>query len=136
MTRKSDLAVRALRRLADSSDKMKGPAIASLIGCSSAFLSHVLTPLVKAGWIRSEPGPAGGYSLQADLATVSVLAVIEAVEGPTDSGLCVLADHACDAQGHCALHDPWVRARSHLLAELDSTMVADAPLSQHGDASV
>lgn len=115
-----------MRALADGPERMKGPALADAVGSTSGFVSQVLAPLVRAGWVRSDPGPTGGYSLVADLADVSVLAVIEAVEGPTDTGRCVLVDRACNDRGTCALHVPWLRARAELLRELDSTPVADA----------
>ncbi len=126
VTRKSDLAVRSLQTLAVSAERMKGPELALAVGSTSGFVSHVLTPLVRAGWVRSDAGPSGGYSLTADLDEVSVLAVIETIEGPTDSGLCVLADGPCDDAGTCALHVPWMLARAQLLTQLDATSVADA----------
>ncbi|MEZ5246025.1 MAG: Rrf2 family transcriptional regulator [Acidimicrobiales bacterium] len=128
VTRKSDLAVRALRVLAEASARMKGPALADAVGSTSGFVSQVLNPLVRNGWVQSDPGPSGGYALAADLGSLSVLAVIEAIEGPTDSGRCVLADRACNEAGTCALHVPWLRARAQLLGELDSTSVAEASL--------
>ncbi len=108
---------------------MKGPELAEVVGSTSGYVSQVLTPLVRAGWVRSDPGRSGGYSLIADLDTISVLAVIETIEGPTDSGRCVLADRACDQGGTCALHVPWLRARAQLLAQLDDTTVAEAAAS-------
>lgn len=126
VTRKSDLAVRSLQVLAESPDRMKGPELAEAVGSTSGFVSQALTPLVRAGWVRSDPGPTGGYSLMVGLDAVSVLAVIEAIEGPTDSGRCVLADRACNDGGTCALHVPWLRARSQLLAQLDDITVAEA----------
>jgi Rrf2 family protein len=125
VTRKSDLAVRALRVLASAGGRMKGPELAEAIESTSGFVPQVLNPLVRAGWVRSDPGPTGGYQLVTDLESVSVRAVIEAIEGPTDSGRCVLEDRSCSAGGICALHGPWQRARGRLLDELDSTSVAD-----------
>lgn len=125
VTRKSDLAVRALRELAVRSQRVKGPELAEAIGSTPGFVSQVVNPLVHQGWVSSEPGPTGGYALVADLARVSVLEVIEAIEGPTDSGRCVLADRPCNERGTCALHLAWLSARSHLLRELDSTPVGD-----------
>jgi Rrf2 family protein len=130
VTRKSDLAVRALLVLAESAQRVKGPTLAEAVGSTPGFLSQVLNPLVRQGWVRSEPGPTGGYSLAVELAGVSVLAVIEAIEGPTDSGRCVLADRPCNEQGTCALHVPWLRARAQLLRELDSTSIADASMTE------
>lgn len=126
VTRKSDLAVRSLQALAGDLQRMKGPELAEAVGSTPGFVSQVLTPLIRAGWVRSDPGPTGGYSLRADLDAVSVLAVIEAIEGPTDSGQCVLAERPCDDGGTCALHVPWLRARSQLLAQLDDVTVAEA----------
>jgi Rrf2 family protein len=105
---------------------VKGPELAAMVGSTSGFVSQVLTPLVRAGWVRSDPGPTGGYSLTAHLDDVSVLAVIETIEGPTDSGRCVLADRPCDERGTCALHVPWLRARAQLRAQLDATSVTEA----------
>lgn len=133
VTRKSDLAVRALRVLAAASERMKGPALADRLGTSAGFVSQVMNPLVRQGWVRSDPGPSGGYQLAAALASISVLDVIEVIEGPTDAGRCVLADRPCNETGTCALHVAWMRARAHLLRELDSTSVAEASmLTDHG----
>lgn len=128
VTRKSDLAVRALRVLAASAGRVKGPALAEAVGSTSGFVSQVLHPLVRQGWVRSDPGPSGGYSLAVALGSVSVLAVIEAIEGSTNSGRCVLADRPCNESGTCALHVAWLRARGQLLRELDATSVAEASL--------
>src|SRR6188472_2168968 len=104
LTRKSDLAVRALRALAGSNERMKGSALAEAVGSTPGFVAQTVTPLVRRGWVRSDPGPSGGYSLVVALDAVSVLAVIEAIEGPTASGRCVLGDRPCNETGTCALH--------------------------------
>lgn len=104
---------------------MKGAALAERVGASPGFLSQAMTPLVAAGWVRSEPGPTGGYVLAADLSAVSLLEVIEAVEGPTEANRCVLEDRPCSASGPCALHQPWSRARAELTSELAATPLSD-----------
>ena len=121
ITRRADLATRALLELAARGTKTKAADLAERIGASAGFLTQAMTPLVARGWVRSEPGPSGGYVAAADLSDVSVLDVIEAVEGPTDTARCVLEDRACNGGGPCALHQPWSRARSQLLRELEAT---------------
>lgn len=100
---------------------MKSSELAALVGTTPGFLSQAMTPLVLQGWVRSEPGPTGGYVPVVGLDEVSVLDVIEAVEGPTQTGKCVLEDRPCSGGAACALHVPWSRARDHLLAELAAT---------------
>lgn len=103
--------------------------LAEAVGSTSGFVPQVLNPLVRQGWVRSDPGPTGGYSLAVELETVSVLEVIEAIEGPTDTGRCVLADRPCNESGVCALHASWTRLRDQLLAELAAMSVAEASLA-------
>jgi Rrf2 family protein len=125
ITRRTDLATRALLALAEPGRKRKGSELAERLDTSAGFLAQSMTPLVAQGWVRSEPGPTGGYVLVADLSRLSVLEVIEAVEGPTDASQCVLENRACAGGAPCALHQPWSKARTLLLAELAATGLAD-----------
>jgi Rrf2 family protein len=125
-TRKSDLAVKALIALAPAQNPVKAGELADALDASPSFMAHVMTPLVAQGWVSSDPGRRGGYRLVVDLAGVSVLALIEAVEGPTDTGECVVGDRPCTETGSCALHLAWMRARELLSRELAATSIADA----------
>ena len=82
-----------------------------------------MRPLVEKGWVRSSTGPGGGYTLVADLESVSVLQLIEAMEGPAESGLCVLKGGPCNSADQCALHHPWTQAREALLTQLSKTPI-------------
>ena len=124
ITRSSDIATRALLALAGAG-RVKGPDLAAEVGTTAGFLSQVLGPLVAAGWVRSETGRLGGYELEVSLDALSVLDVIDAIEGPTDHGRCVLVDRACASTDPCALHAPWRRSRALLVQQL-----ADCPLSE------
>lgn len=124
ITRRTDLATRALLHLVEHGERTKSSALAEAVGTTPGFLSQAMTPLVTAGLVRSDPGPSGGYTALADPATVSVLDVVEAVEGPTDTSRCVLEDRHCAGGAICALHRPWSAARTQLLEELGSTPLA------------
>jgi len=119
ITRKADLATRALLELVTVGRRSKATELADRLGTTPGFLSQVVSPLAARGWVRSDPGPSGGYVATVALDEVSVLDVIEAVEGPTDSGRCVLQDRVCAGDGPCALHAAWSHARTQLLTELD-----------------
>jgi Rrf2 family transcriptional regulator, iron-sulfur cluster assembly transcription factor len=123
VTRRADLATRAVLALVPGG-KLKAADLARTLDASPGFLAQAMTPLVNQGWVRSEPGPTGGYRLAADPASLSVRQVIEAVEGPTDTAGCVLEDRPCAGGGYCALHLPWSRARALLLDQLAATPVS------------
>lgn len=131
ITRKSDLALRALRAMAAREGVVRGEELARTIGTTRAFLSQVMTPLVRARWVDSSPGPLGGYRLRSTSGP-SVLDVIEAMEGPVETRTCVLdPEAACastwpGAASACALHDAWIRAQQAMREELSrSPAIAD-----------
>lgn len=125
MTRKTDLALQALRVLATARGPVKGKDLAALINTTASFIAQIMKPLVDADWVTSDRGPTGGYRLAVDIAPVSVLALIEAVEGPTINGKCVLQGTPCPIVDQCAMHEAWVRGRSALLMELAKTPVLE-----------
>jgi Rrf2 family protein len=125
ITRRAELAVRAMAALGAAGGRMKAPALAAALGTTPGFVPQVIGPLVRAGWVRSDPGPSGGYASCVDLADVTVLAVIEAVDGDTDSGRCVVADRPCTGGDPCSLHVAWGQARDQLVGVLGATTLRD-----------
>ena len=126
ITQRADLAVRALVLLSRSPERLKSADLADALGTTPGFVPQVMGPLVRAGWVRSDPGPTGGYQLTADLAELSVLQVIEEIDGPTESGRCVVAAGLCAARQPCSLHFAWAKARHELTTSLGSMSVAAA----------
>lgn len=130
MTRRAELAVRAVATLAARPDRMKAGDLAETLSTTTGFVPQVVGPLVKAGWVRSDPGPTGGYSLQPEAENLSVLDVIEAIDGPLDDGRCVAVNRPCSPQRPCVLHRPWQAARRELqdhLAAVPATTSQPAP---------
>lgn len=121
ITRRAELAIRALALLGHSGERIKSSVLAAELATTVSFVPQVLGPLVRAGWVQSDPGPTGGYRCRVPLGEVSVLQVIEAVDGATDVGRCVVADRPCQASAPCVLHLAWARARTELVGVLQST---------------
>ena len=124
MTKKSDLALKSLRCIGDADDGLvAGKWLADKLGITTHYLPQVISPLVKAGWIASTPGPRGGYRLLVSLEDVSVLEVIEVIEGRIEDQGCVQRGIPCPEQDLCALHVPWQKARDAMLDELANASV-------------
>ncbi len=115
--------MRALVSLHSSPTRLKAADLADVLETTVGFVPQVMGPLVREGWVRSLPGPTGGYETLVEVDALSVLAVVEAVDGPTDSGRCVVADRMCEAVVPCVLHAPWGRARDELMASLAAVSV-------------
>lgn len=117
-SRRTYLAMRALRELSEERDQLSGVELAERIETTSPFLPQVLSPMIKAGWIESQTGPGGGYRLAVSLVDLSLLEVVETVEGPTETGECVLRDGPCPGTESCPVHEAWQSARSELRERL------------------
>ena len=118
ITQRAELAVRALVALEGAPSRLKSSDLADLLGTTAGFVPQVMGPMVRAGWVGSVPGPTGGYELSCSLDTLSVLDVVEMIDGPTDTGRCVVAEQMCDANEPCVLHVAWALARGELRSSL------------------
>ncbi len=121
--RRTDLALAALRTLADSGGVMSRSDLASRTGTTPSFIPQVVSPLVEAGWIVSSRGPGGGYQLTEAGSEVRILEVVEAIEGPSATGRCVLRDASCPGTTTCPVHTVWMEARRVLLEGFDQVPV-------------
>ncbi len=63
-------------------DHVMAKNIATKYGIGWEYLLKVLQQLVRANVLRSKRGPRGGFTLGRPLSEISMLDVIEAVEGP------------------------------------------------------
>jgi Rrf2 family protein len=84
LTRASSYALHALAYMAAKGEDrpVASHHIAADRGIPERFLLKVLKPLVSAQVLRSVKGPHGGYRLAKPAAKVTLLEVVEAVDGP------------------------------------------------------
>jgi Rrf2 family protein len=84
LSKVSGYAVRALAHLARHGDGrlLASAAIAEAEGLTEGFLVKVLRPLVKTGVLYSVRGPNGGCRLARHAKGITLLEVVEAVQGP------------------------------------------------------
>src|ERR1700746_265942 len=84
LTRASSYAFHAFVFMASQKQNRPVPShlVARAEGIPERFLLKVLKPLVSARILRSVKGPNGGYRLAQPAKDVSLLDVIEAVDGP------------------------------------------------------
>ncbi len=132
LNQKTEMAYQALELLDRSgSEYVSGRRIAEALGVSAQYLTKVMSPLARAGWVASTTGPAGGYRLAIDLSDQCLLDLIEVVEGTVDRSRCMHGDARNPAKEPCLLHDPWTRARDALLDELAVTPLTIDGASPH-----
>jgi Rrf2 family protein len=84
LTRASTYALHALGFMAEQADNrtVASHDIARARGMPERFLLKVLKPLAARGVLLSIRGPRGGYRLGRPAAKISVLEIVEVVDGP------------------------------------------------------
>ncbi len=135
ISRRTDLALKALRFLAGEPRVWTASALAEAVATTPSFINQAMAAFVHAGWVYSSPGPAGGYLYAQPAPPPSLLQVIEAIEGPTPVDACVLREgKRCgliSGEPLCALHEGWLRAREVLLSTLAATSaLEEAPATE------
>lgn len=133
LSRRTHLALQALKVLSSTGDRISGSVLAGEVGTTIQFLPQVLAPLLKAEWIDSERGPGGGYRAVVSLDSISLLDLIEVTEGEIDNGRCVLRDGPCPGTETCPVHMAWMAAREVLVDRLHTYSVSQA-LAQEAPA--
>ncbi len=126
LTRRGDYAVRAMIALAapDGPPLRSVPRIADRMGIPPRFLPQVMRDLVAAGLVGSETGRTGGYRLAQPAGTITLLEVVEAIEGDTRRLTCVLRGGPCGRDGFCAVHATFAGVQEAVRAQLGQVTLA------------
>jgi Rrf2 family protein len=125
-TRRTDYGIRAMIYLAgrDGDGLVKASEIADAMDIPMGFLHQVLQELQRARLVTSRPSRTGGYGLARDPKDISILQIIEALEGPVESEACALRGGPCHWEDVCALHWVWSAAQAALRDQLAAATLA------------
>lgn len=126
LTAKSEYGVLALIDLAcaGADRPVSAREIAERQGIPTKFLEQLFVSLRRAGLVTARRGAKGGFVLGRDPRDVTVLDIVEALEGPLSPTVCE-AGAACAKSPSCAAATVWSRATAALRDVLGTTTLAD-----------
>jgi Rrf2 family protein len=138
ISRKIDYGLRAMIYLASIDPKAVVPfrEIARQMMVPEDFLAKILKTLVDGGLVRSTRGPHGGYALAKPSSDVSVLDVIEAVEGPVAINVCLDGEDPCGKAAACTMVDVWKRGQEKMLEVYREAKLASLALKPDASGQV
>lgn len=122
-----EYAIRALVHMAPTEDNKRFQAkdICKKAGIPESFTRKIFQDLVAGGFLDAVPGPGGGYKITKHPEDITLLEVIEAVDGETTFGGCIMGLSECNAQAPCPLHHAWAEAKKGLLERLEAQSLQD-----------
>jgi Rrf2 family protein len=125
ITRQADYAVRAVLFLAKNGDQRAATSqVAQEQRIPPSFLAKIISQLSSAGLLHTSRGARGGVTLAREPQEISLLEVIEAIDGPIQLNECVGENSVCNFDNDCPLRPVWCDAQEELVKKLKQTNFA------------
>ena len=123
ITRQADYAVRAVLYLAQlgvEKTRCHQPDCPRTTN-SPSFLAKIVSQLSVAGLLQTSRGARGGVALARSPEEISLLEVVEAIDGPILLNECVASSGVCTFGEGCPMRPIWCDAQAELVTRLKLT---------------
>ena len=126
ITRQADYALRAVLYLARLKDNELAATsvMAREQSIPPSFLAKIISQLSVVGLLHTARGARGGVSLARDPKDITLLDVVEAVDGPVQLNVCVGSRRVCGFEDDCPLQTVWCDMQNELVTRLRTTTFA------------
>lgn len=84
-----------------------------------SFVAKILQKLAKAKIVSLTRGVNGGFALRKKPSEITLLHLIEAVQGPIFINACVVDNKSCSRRSRCSVHPVWIEIRDILIKKLN-----------------
>ena len=123
ITRQADYAVRAVVHLAHLEPGVRASTsrISEEQQIPLTFLAKIVSQLSVAGLLHTTRGARGGVALARPPSEISLLEVVEAIDGPMTLNECTSDIGACPMGEDCGVREVWCEARADLVKRLAQT---------------
>jgi Rrf2 family protein len=123
VTREADYAIRCVLEVARHG-RLSAAQVADAQDISRTFLGKIVQSLAKAGILSTRRGVGGGVSLGAPPEEITLLAIIEAIEGPLALNECLTSAPDCLYVQRCPAYPFLSRAQEALRGILNVTVAS------------
>ena len=114
---------------------LSAPELAESSGLEQPTVAKLLKPLAAAGLVQGFRGASGGYRLAKPAESVSLIEIVEAMEGPLGMTECSTAAGQCGIEHRCGVRNNWRRINDVVIDALRGVslaqMLARAPHPPH-----
>ncbi len=123
ITRQADYAVRAVLHLAriNGGQRAATSQVAKAQHIPPSFLAKIISQLSIAGLLHTSRGARGGVTLARQPKDITLLEVIESIDGPIMLNECVGENSTCTFDDDCPLRSVWCEAQEELVGRLRGT---------------
>ena len=132
LSKKADYALIAMKHLARKAGAQSTSAreIAEQYDIPIELLAKVLQRLVRTGLLVSTQGTRGGYLLSRPPKAISVVDVVQAIDGPFTVTACSTEKIDCEQYGKCSVRDSLWQIRERIVAALGTVTLSEMASDQ------
>lgn len=125
VTRKTDYAVRCILYLAQANEQVANvTAVSREMKIPKTFLAKIFQKLARAGLVESVRGMNGGFRLAKKPDHITLLDIMEAIQGPLCVNVCAVDARKCSRSKHCSVHPFWIKLRLDMNRQLREQTIA------------
>ena len=123
LSKKADYGLIALKHLArHTNESVSAREIATEYRIPAELLAKILQRLARKGLVVSQQGTHGGYVLARDPSKISIVDVVEALDGPIGITPCERGS-SCEQIDRCSVKDPLMAVRAKMVRILGDTSI-------------
>lgn len=132
LTRKGEYAIRGIVYLATRpiDQVCLLSDIASAVDVPPTFLAKIFQQFSKIGLVKSYRGTGGGFILGRPPEKITLLEVVEAVEGPIIPNRCVINSGECPRDTTCNVHPVWINVQKQVRDILCAVTLKELAVNQ------
>lgn len=129
VTKLTDYATVVLTVMASAGGTvLSASGLAERSGLEAPTVAKLLKPLAQAGLVQAFRGAAGGYRLARPASEISLVEIVEAMEGPLSMTECSVHDGVCGIEHSCGARANWRRINDVVADALRRITLADMAL--------
>jgi Rrf2 family protein len=94
------------------------------------FMAKIASQAAIAGLVVTHRGTGGGLALAQPADNITMLQIIEAIDGPLAFNRCTCEPSGCPRSNKCAVHPIWEKAQQQLGELLSNTLLSEIAQAQ------
>jgi Rrf2 family protein len=119
IAKKKDISPSSLKE--EKEPKVPTSEVADVMNIPASFLAKIISQLTIKGILVTSRGAHGGVSLAREPQDISLLDVVEAIDGPILLNECVGSNKPCRFEDDCLVHPIWLETQKNLVSRLRET---------------
>lgn len=126
ITNTSEYAIRAIVFMAKNpQNSYSATELYTKVDAPLKFLAKILQRMARKKILKSQRGVKGGFKIATPLESLTILDIIEAVDGPIALNKCLITGYDCIRENLCPVHPIWEEAQMVLKEVLKKKTIAE-----------